>query len=84
MTTTSTTPSTDRHPGRIRALAIRRPVLTFCVLAVGIPLFLIGALLVAGVSVIPGKAVQVVLVPALAVLITAWSSGRAGVRQLFS
>jgi hypothetical protein len=33
-------------------------------------------------SVIPGKEVQVVLVPALAVLITAWTGGRAGVREL--
>jgi membrane protease YdiL (CAAX protease family) len=84
MSTTSTTPSTDRHPGRIRALAICRPVLTFCVLAVGISVLLISALLVAGASVIPGKIAQVILVPALAVLITAWRSGRASVQHLFA
>ena len=84
MITTPTTPSTDRHPQGVRALAIRRPVLTFCVMAVGTSLVMVGALLVAGVSVIPGKAAQVLLVPALAVLITAWMSGRAGVRQLFA
>jgi len=84
MITTPTAPSTERHPGRIRALAVRRPVLTFCVLTVGTCLLLIGGLLVAGMSVIPGKAVQVLLVPALAVLITGWSNGRAGVRQLFA
>ena len=81
-----TTPTTtaDRHPRGIRALAVRRPVLTFCVLAVGISVSAIGALLVAGVSVIPGKAAQLLIVPALAVLITAWLSGRAGARQLFA
>ena len=45
---------------------------------------LITALLVAGVSVIPGKAAQLVILPGTAVLITAWLSGRAGVRRLFA
>ena len=84
MTATPLTPSMEEHPRRIRATAVRRPVLTFCVLAVGSSLVVIGALLVAGVSVIPGKAAQLLIVPALAVLITAWLSGRAGVRQLFA
>ena len=84
MTATPLTPSMEQHPERIRATAVRRPVLTFCVLAVGSSLVVIGALLVAGVSVIPGKAAQLLIVPALAVLITAWLSGRAGVRQLFA
>ena len=84
MSTTRLTPSIDRPPAGIRAMAIRRPVLTFCVLAVGISVSLIGALLVAGTSVIPGKAAQLIIVPAVAVLITAWLSGRAGVRQLFA
>ena len=84
MTATHLTSSTDRHPGRIRAFAVRRPVLAFCLFAVGVSVSMIAGLLIAGVSVIPGKAAQLILVPATAVVITAWSSGRAGVRQLFA
>ena len=78
------TPSMDRNRGRIRTFAVRRPILAYCLFAVGLSVFLIAVLLVADVSVIPGKAAQLLIVPGTAVLITAWISGRAGVRQLFA
>jgi uncharacterized protein len=84
MSPTPASPAISRPPGGVRGFAIRRPVLTFCVLAVGLSVSLITALLVADVSVIPGKAAQLVIVPGTAVLITAWISGRAGVRRLFA
>ncbi len=83
MTTTPATPS-DRPPGRVRAFATRRPVLAFCVFAVGLSLSLIAALLIADANVIPGKAAQLLILPGTAVLITAWISGRAGVRRLLA
>lgn len=82
MTTTPVSPSTARPPGRIRTYAVRRPVLAFCMFAVGLSVLLLTALLVADVSVIPGKAAQILIVPGTALLITAWLSGRAGVRRL--
>jgi membrane protease YdiL (CAAX protease family) len=82
MTTTPDSPSIDRRPGRIRAFAVRRPVLAFCLFAVGLSVSLITALLIADVSIIPGKAAQILIVPGTALLITAWISGRAGVRRL--
>src|SRR5919112_1223479 len=82
MSTAPATPSLDRRQGPIRAIAVRRPVLAFCVFAVGLSVSLIAALLIADVSIIPGKAAQLVIVPGAALLITAWISGRAGVRRL--
>ncbi len=84
MSTTPAAPSTDRRPGRIRSFAVRRPVLAFCVFAVGLSVSLIFALLIADVSVIPGKAAQLLIVPGTALMITAWLSGRAGVRRLLA
>jgi len=84
MATTPDTPSIDRRQGPIRAFATRRPVLAFCLFAVGLSVSLIFALLIADVSVIPGKAAQLVIVPGAALLITAWISGRAGVRRLLA
>jgi membrane protease YdiL (CAAX protease family) len=84
MSTTPVAPSMDRRHGRIRAFAVRHPVLAFCVFAVGLSVSLIFALLIADVSVIPGKAAQLVIVPGTALLITAWISGRAGVRRLLA
>jgi uncharacterized protein len=84
MATTPDTPSIDRRQGRIRDFAVRRPVLAFCVFAVGLSVSLIFALLIADVTVIPGKAAQLVILPGTALLITAWLSGRAGVRRLLA
>jgi len=84
MSTAPAAPSTDRRQGRIRAFAVRRPVLAFCVFAVGLSVSLIAALLIADVSIIPGKAAQLLIVPGTALLITAWISGRAGVRRLLA
>src|SRR3712207_4451909 len=84
MTTTPDAPSINRRQGRIRAFAVRRPVLAFCVFAVGLSVSLIAALLIADVSVIPGKAAQLVILPGTALLITAWLSGRAGVKRLLT
>ena len=84
MATTPTSPAISRPPGGVRGFAIRRPVLAFCLFAVGLSVSLIIALLVADLSVIPGKAAQLVIVPGTAVVITAWICGRAGVRRLFA
>ena len=84
MSTTPVAPSMDRPPGRIRAIAVRRPVLAYCLFAVGLSVSLIAALLIADVSIIPGKAAQLVIVPGTALLITAWISGRTGVRRLLA
>ena len=84
MSTTPVARSMDRRHGRIRAFAVRHPVLAFCVFAVGLSVSLIAALLIADVSVIPGKAAQILIVPGTALLITAWISGRAGVRRLLA
>jgi uncharacterized protein len=84
MTDTPAPPQIGRPPGGVRGFAIRRPVLAFCLFAVGLSLSLITALLVADVSVIPGKAAQLLIVPGTAIVITAWISGRAGVRRLFA
>jgi uncharacterized protein len=84
MTTTSDTASIDRRQGPIRAFATRRPVLAFCLFAVGLSVSLITALLIADVSIIPGKAAQLVILPGTALLITAWLSGRAGVKRLLT
>ena len=84
MTAAPATATIDRQPGRIRAFAVRRPVLAYCLFAVGVSVALLVGLLVVGTSIIPGKAVQVLIVPGTAVIITAWSSGRAGVRRLFA
>src|ERR687893_220580 len=84
MSTAPAAPSMDRRQGPIRAFATRRPVLSFCLFAVGLSVSLIAALLIADVSVIPGKAAQLLIVPGTALLITAWISGRAGVRRLLA
>jgi membrane protease YdiL (CAAX protease family) len=84
MTATPDSPAIHRPPGGVRGFAIRRPVLAFCLFAVGLSVALITALLVADVSIIPGKAAQLLILPGTAVLITAWLSGRAGVRRLFA
>src|SRR5918992_507576 len=84
MSTAPAAPSMDQRHGRVRAFAVRRPVLAFCVFAVGLSVSLIAALLIADVSVIPGKAAQLLILPGTALLITAWISGRAGVRRLLA
>jgi uncharacterized protein len=84
MNATPVGPSMDRRERRIRAFAVRRPVLAFCVFAVGLSVSLLSALLIADVSVIPAKAAQLVIVPGTALLVTAWISGRAGVRRLLA
>src|SRR5215210_2200640 len=84
MGTARVAPSMDRRQGRIRCFAVRRPVLAFCVFTVGLSVALIAALLIADVSVIPGKAAQLVIVPGTALLITAWINGRAGVKRLLA
>jgi len=68
----------------LRAVAVRHPVSTLCVVAIGVSVPLLVALLVAGLDVMPGKLVELVLLTALAVVITAWIGGRAAVRRLLA
>jgi len=83
MRSRSATPATELPPGGVRRLAVRRPILAYCVFTVGISIALMTALLIAGVSIIPAKVVMLVLLPGTAVLIAAWTGGAARVRQLF-
>lgn len=76
--------STGQPPGRLHAFAVRRPVLAFCLFGVGLSVVLMTALLVADVTIIPGKAAGILIVPGTALLITSWLSGRAGVRRLLA
>jgi uncharacterized protein len=84
MTSTPLPSTSQRQPGGFRSFAMRRPVLAFCLVAVGLSVFLMAALLVADVSVIPGKAAQLLILPGTALLITAWLSGRRGVQHLLA
>ena len=67
----------------LRAIAVRRPVLTFAILAVGFTVLTQLALLIAGLPVFPAKAAELIVLPGLAALITAWIGGRMAVRRLF-
>jgi membrane protease YdiL (CAAX protease family) len=81
----SLTPSAEPRPRRsIREVAVRRPVLTFCLIAVGLTVGLQMTLLLAGLSVLPGKAAELLILAGLAALITAWIGGRRAVGQLFA
>src|SRR4051795_11930877 len=83
--TSPTTPATvRRHPGTLRDLVARRPVLTLCVVAIGLSVSLQMALVLTGRDIFPGKAAELLFLPGTAVLLTAWLEGRAGVRRLIA
>jgi membrane protease YdiL (CAAX protease family) len=62
----------------------RRPVLTFCLLGVGLTVLLQMALLLAGINLMPGKIAELVILTGAVTLVTARIGGRAAVRKLFS
>ena len=67
----------------MRSIAVRYPVMTLCVVAIGLTLPLQMALLLAGLDVFPGKLAELVFLTGTAALITAWADGRGAVRRLF-
>ena len=67
----------------MKRFAVARPVLTFCLVVIGVSLPLLTALLVAGLDVFPGKLAELLLLTATAALITGWTGGRPAVRRLF-
>jgi membrane protease YdiL (CAAX protease family) len=84
---TSTTPATVRPPGIPRGFgtyAVDHPVLTVCLVAIGLTLPLQMVLLIAGFDLFPGKAAELIMLVGTATLVTAWTGGRAAVRGLFA
>ncbi|MFL6027727.1 MAG: CPBP family intramembrane glutamic endopeptidase [Friedmanniella sp.] len=80
-----TTPAiTGAHPGAFRGLVARRPVLTLCVVVIGLSVSLQMALVLTGRDIFPGKAAELLILPGTAVLLTAWLEGRAGVGRLLA
>jgi membrane protease YdiL (CAAX protease family) len=73
-----------RKAGAVRRFVTRRPVLALCLVAVGLSAPLVMAFLVAGLNPLPAKAAELLFLPGSAVLITAWTGGRAAVRSLLS
>ena len=71
-------------PGSFRAAITRRPVLVFCLAAVGLVVVLQFALVFAGLSLVPGKLAELLVLPGLAIGITALIGGRAAVRGLLA
>ena len=75
----------DHHrSGPVRALARRRPITMFLVIALGLSWPVMAALLAAGQDVSPGILLMVIFLLGAATLVTALSEGRAGVRRLFA
>ena len=68
----------------LKRIAVKRPITTLCVVAIGLTLPLQTALLLAGLNVFPGKLAELVFLLGTAVLITSWIGGRSAVRRLFS
>jgi membrane protease YdiL (CAAX protease family) len=77
-------PADRPEPRGARRFATRRPVLTLCLVAVGLSAPLVMAFLVAGLDPMPAKAAELVFLTGTAVLITTWIGGRAALRQLFT
>ena len=68
----------------LKRIAVKRPITTLCVVAIGLTLPLQTALLIAGLDVFPGKLAELVFLTGTAVLITSWIGGRSAVGRLFS
>ena len=68
----------------LKRIAVKRPITTLCVVAIGLTLPLQTALLIAGLNVFPGKLAELVFLLGTAVLITSWIGGRSAVGRLFS
>lgn len=79
---TVTSPPAGR--GALRRFAVRHPVLSLCLVAIGVSAPLVMVFLVAGLDPFPAKAAELLLLPGTAVAITAWTGGRRQVRQLFA
>jgi uncharacterized protein len=77
-------PTSRRPPGAVRRFATSHPVLTVCLVAVGLSAPLVMAFLVAGLDPMPAKGAELVFLTGTTVLVTAWIGGRAALRQLFS
>ena len=74
----------NRESSPLRRFAGRRPIAMFLVIALGLSLPVTTAFLVSGQDVSPGILLMVIFLLGAAVLVTALSEGRAGVRRLFA
>lgn len=74
----------DRESSTLRRLARHRPIEIFLIIVLGLSLPVDAALLASGQDISPGILLSVILLLGGAILITALSEGRAGVRRLFA
>jgi membrane protease YdiL (CAAX protease family) len=74
----------DRRSSPFHGLACRRPIAMFLVIALGLSLPVMIALLVSGQDLSSGILLSVILLLGAATLVTALSEGRVGVRRLFA
>ena len=74
----------DHHSSPVRRLARRHPIAMFLVIALSLSLPVMIAFLVSGRDVSPGALLGVIFLLGGAMLVTALSEGRAGVRRLFA
>jgi uncharacterized protein len=74
----------DRRSSGLRGLVRRRPVAMFLVIALGLSLPVMIAVLVSGQDLSPGILLSVIFLLGAATLVTALSEGRVGVRRLFA
>ena len=74
----------NRESNPFRRVASRHPIAMFLVIALGVSLPVTTAFLIIGHDVSPGILLMVIFLLGTAVLVTALSEGRAGVRRLFA
>ena len=74
----------NRESSTLRRFARHHPIAIFLVIALGLSLPVTTAFLISGQDVSPGILLMVIFLLAAAVLVTALSEGRAGVRRLFA
>jgi uncharacterized protein len=74
----------DRQSSPLRKLARHRPIAIFLIIVLGLSLPVDAALLASGQDISPGILLSVILLLGGAILVTALSEGRAGVRRLFA
>lgn len=82
--TTSAGTGAARRPSPVRDFARRNPVAAFLAIGIGLTWPVQLALLAAGQDLTPGLLLELVFLLGGATLISAWTGGRAGVRQLYA
>lgn len=77
------TPTSERERSG-RPIALRRPILTLCLAAIGLTWALQMGLVLAGKNIFPGKLAELVFLTGTASLLTGLMEGRAGIRRLYA